>query len=170
MSRKTDSAVSMRVSMPTSLVGALPLRFSIESSLRSMSFSRYCNSDLADDVRHVSMAVNAIPPINKDNGRSVPSLMMLVPDCDATPTPASAMPDDVHMNCDMLSIELCIIKAILLVRINLTLLFVLTTATGIDIHLADCTLRMTMHFDEPQWLSAEWTAWLCVIHHHHPIQ
>ena len=106
MSRKTDSAVSIRVSKPSSFVGVLSLCLSIESSLRSMSFSRYCNSDLADDVRQVSAAVKAIPPMNKDNGRSVPSLMMPVSDCDATPTPASAMPDDVHMNCDMLSIEL----------------------------------------------------------------
>jgi hypothetical protein len=59
--------------------------------------------------------------------------------------------------------------AILLVRINFTLLFVLTTATGIDIHLADCTLRMTMHFDKPQRLTAERTAWLRVIHHQSPL-
>ena len=51
-----------------------------------------------------------MPPMNNDNGRRVDSLMIPVPDCDATPTPASAIPDEVQMNCDRLSIVFEIIE------------------------------------------------------------
>ena len=108
ISRNVDSASSILVSKPTPplVPFLLPSCFSIESSLRSISFNRYCNSDFADDVRHVNAAVNAMPPMNNDSGRSVESLMMPELDCDATPTPARAMPEDVQTNCEILSIEL----------------------------------------------------------------
>lgn len=120
-----DCAMSIFVSMPDEM----PDSCSRESSRLSIRSSWCARFAFADDARQVKVAVNAMPPMNNDNGRRVDSLMMPEPDCDATPTPASAIPDEVQMNCDRLSIVFEIIeRSFYSVESTATISSIVTTA------------------------------------------